>query len=117
MNEQKILLYFKDQKHRLQGTHDTFAATNASCGDEVSLQLSLQDDKIEKATFTASACSVTVAAAEYLCRTIENMQVKTMPMEQLKRELLEEFQLNKNEKRVSCALLPYQALEVVLQEI
>lgn len=117
MNEQKILTYFKEQNHRLQGTHDTYVASNASCGDEVSLQLTLNDDTIESVTFTASACSVTVASAEYLSRKIEGQSKKNISLDELKNELFQEFELKESDKRAACALLPHRALEVVLQEI
>ena len=113
MNEGVILELYKNQNHFDSSIkkEDSLVASNFSCGDEINLHVEIQDGKINKATFSGSACSITLASAEYLCREIEGKSVTEINPESLQQACLSAFEMLTKERRVLCALLPYQSLE------
>lgn len=118
MNEELILQLYHSQNHYDSTVRDTenITASNASCGDDVSLSLQIRGEKIAKATFSGSACSITQASAEFMCRAIEGRMLSEISAETLQQECLVAFDLLKKERRVLCAILPYQALAKVKLE-
>ena len=112
MNEPLILQLYKDQRHSaVPGDYTNKSiTTNPSCGDEITLFATIKNGTIHKIWFTGAACSVTFASAEYICRQLEGTSVdelKTFTQE----KLLSGLGMDITEKRLSCALLPYSALE------
>ncbi len=48
------------------------SVSSAACGDEVTLELQIEDQRIQAAWFQASGCIVCQAAASMLCEHIEH---------------------------------------------
>jgi nitrogen fixation protein NifU and related proteins len=47
--------------------------SNPSCGDELQVQLRIEDDKISKASITARGCAISIASSSMLTEVIEGM--------------------------------------------
>ena len=120
MNEHLIRKLTEKQAHRLVGFIlgiKVFEASNHSCGDEITLQGEQAGGKIEKIVYKGSACSICLASAEFLCQEIEGKLVSAIDTEKEKKKLLATFSLQETDKRASCALLPYRALEQLKKEL
>lgn len=114
MNDTLIQNLFRNQSHLSEESHSISAPyANASCGDEIVLHVN------EKGTlvFSGSACSLTFASAEFLCRSVENEDIAMVDVGKLQSEMLGSFSMTKDDKRASCVLLPYRALEVMQSEL
>lgn len=59
----------------LASTTHTASGANLSCGDEVQLQLEIQDDTILNARHTCRACAVCTASTDLLCEQIQGKQL------------------------------------------
>ena len=120
MNEQLIKELSLNQPHRqlgfILGTK-VFEASNHSCGDEITLQGEQAGGKIEKIVYKGSACSICLASAEFLCQEIEGKLLSAIDTEKEKKKLLATFSMQETDKRASCALLPYRALEQLKKEL
>ena len=107
---------------------------NPNCGDEITLELKLNGDKIEDMAFSGHGCAISQASTSIMIdtlrgKTIEEAKeiIKTF-IEMIKREITDEEQLKKLEDaiafknvsnmpaRVKCALLAWHTLEDMLNK-
>ncbi|MFZ6022024.1 MAG: iron-sulfur cluster assembly scaffold protein [Patescibacteria group bacterium] len=115
MNNQTILVYYREQLHRNQrALSEEQLTSNKSCGDEIAFLVQVVNERIIEAQYSVQACSITIAAAEYLSRRIEGQFVADCHFEDLKKELLDEFGMSSEDRRAPCALLAVTALQKAL---
>lgn len=115
MNNQTILVYFREQLHRNQrNLSEDQLTVNKVCGDEIAFLVHKEGEKIIEAQYSAQACSITIAAAEYISRRIGGMTLSALFFEELKTELLAEFGMKEEDRRAPCALLALTALQKAL---
>lgn len=87
---------------------------NPLCGDEVNLQLKIEDGAIKDAKFYGSACAVSIISSEILTDALVGMKVvKAKKLE--KDDLLKMIGLNLSTSRVKCATLILDALKGALE--
>lgn len=91
----------------LSGPTHTFSARNLSCGDEVTLQLRIENDLVVQANHTCRACSVCTASADLLCETLTGT---SWPAKVSLAEHLAGLGIALSPTRQKCAELPLQAL-------
>ena len=107
---------------------------NPNCGDEITLEVKLDGNKIEDMAFTGHGCAISQASTSIMIdtlrgKTIEEAKaiIKTF-IEMIKRETKDEEELKKLEDaiafknvsnmpaRVKCALLAWHTLEDMLNK-
>ncbi|MDP9727576.1 Fe-S cluster assembly sulfur transfer protein SufU [Alicyclobacillus tolerans] len=99
---------------------------NPSCGDEIRLQLLLQDGKVEDVRFEGSGCSISMASASMMTEAIKGQSVDKalelahqframMRGEEVDAEALGDLEalqgVSKFPARIKCATLAWQALD------
>ena len=121
-------------KKKLEGANYSEIGHNPNCGDEITLELKLDGNKIEDMAFTGHGCAISQASTSIMIdtlrgKTIEEAKeiIKTF-IEMIKRETTDEEQLKKLEDaiafknvsnmpaRVKCALLAWHTIEDMLNE-
>ena len=121
-------------KKKLEGANYSEIGHNPNCGDEITLELKLDGNKIEDMAFTGHGCAISQASTSIMIdtlrgKTIEEAKeiIKTF-IEMIKRETTDEEQLKKLEDaiafknvsnmpaRVKCALLAWHTLEDMLNK-
>ena len=119
-------------KKKLENADYSEIGHNPNCGDEITLELKLNGDKIEDMAFSGHGCAISQASTSIMIdtlrgKTIEEAKeiIKTF-IEMIKREITDEEQLKKLEDaiafknvsnmpaRVKCALLAWHTLEDML---
>lgn len=91
-----------------------YEAFNPVCGDRIRLELRLVDGAIEAARFRGDACIISIASASILTELLHGMLVADAAA--LKAEtLLAALDAEIRPERVSCALLPLDALRAALR--
>ena len=107
---------------------------NPNCGDEITLQLKMDGDKIQDMAFSGHGCAISQASTSIMIdtlkgKTIEEAKeiIKTF-IEMIKRETKSEEELEKLEDaiafrnvanmpaRVKCALLAWHTIEDILNK-
>ena len=107
---------------------------NPNCGDEITLELKMNGDKIEDMAFSGHGCAISQASTSIMIdtlkgKTIEEAKeiIKTF-IEMIKRETTDEENLRKLEDaiafrnvanmpaRVKCALLAWHTLEDIFDK-
>ena len=121
-------------KKKLEGADYSEIGHNPNCGDEITLELKLDGNKIEDMAFTGHGCAISQASTSIMIdtlrgKTIEEAKeiIKTF-IEMIKREITDEEQLKKLEDaiafknvsnmpaRVKCALLAWHTIEDMLNK-
>lgn len=123
-----------DYKYEMEDCTCSHEGINPSCGDELTLQLRIEDDVIEEASFIGSGCAVSQASADMMADLITGESVKEAKRlvglflgmikgetlsEEDKEDLDEAAELESISRmpaRVKCAELAWRTLEKLLDD-
>lgn len=123
-----------DYKYEMEGCTCSHEGVNPSCGDELTLQLRIEDGVIEEASFVGSGCAVSQASADIMADLITGETVKEAKRlvglflgmikgealsEEDKEDLDEAAELESISRmpaRVKCAELAWRTLEKLLAD-
>lgn len=123
-----------DYKYEMENCTCSHEGVNPSCGDELTLQLRIEDGVIEEASFVGSGCAVSQASADMMAdlitgETVEEAKrlvglflgmIKGEPLTDEDREDLDEAAelepISRMPARVKCAELAWRTLEKLLAE-
>lgn len=107
---------------------------NPSCGDDISLHLKLDGNKIKDATFTGVGCAISQASTSMMIDLIKGITIEEalnlveIFIGMIKKEITDENELEKLEDaivlqnisnmpaRVKCAVLAWHTLREAIQE-
>ena len=121
-------------KKKLENADFCKIGHNPNCGDEITLQLKMDGDKIQDMAFSGHGCAISQASTSIMIDTLKgktieeaNKIIKTF-IEMIKRETKSEEELEKLEDaiafknvanmpaRVKCALLAWHTIEDILNK-
>ena len=121
-------------KKKLENADFCKIGHNPNCGDEITLEIKMDGDKIKDMAFSGHGCAISQASTSIMIdtlkgKTIEETKeiIKTF-IEMIKRETKSEEELEKLEDaiafknvanmpaRVKCALLAWHTIENILDE-
>lgn len=123
-----------DYKYEMEGCTCSHEGVNPSCGDELTLQLRIEDGVIEEASFVGIGCAVSQASADMMADLITGETVKEAKRlvglflgmikgealsEEDKEDLDEAAELESISRmpaRVKCAELAWRTLEKLLAD-
>lgn len=119
-------------KHPLDHPTVTKAGVNPSCGDEITIELKLEDNKITDATFTGYGCAISQASTDIMIELIKGKTVEEAKklselfMQMIHKEVEEEEALeplgdaaalkdiSHMPARVKCAVLGWRTLNEMI---
>ena len=119
-------------KHHLDHPTSTKEGVNPSCGDEITLELKIENDRIVDAAFTGYGCAISQASADIMIDLIkgkpisEAKELKDLFMRMIRNEIRESDDLDTLEEavalkdishmpaRVKCAVLSWHTLEEMI---
>ncbi len=123
-----------DYKYEMEGCTCSHEGVNPSCGDELTLQLRIEDGVIEEASFIGSGCAVSLASADMMAdlitgETVEEAKrlvglflgmIKGEALSEEDKEDLDEAaeleSISRMPARVKCAELAWRTLEKLLAD-
>ena len=121
-------------KKKLENADYCEVGHNPNCGDEITLQLKLNGNKIEDMAFSGHGCAISQASTSIMKDTLKGKTVEEAKeiiktfIEMIKRETTDEDELKKQEDaiafrnvsnmpaRVKCALLAWHTIEDMLNK-
>ena len=121
-------------KKKLENADYCAVGHNPNCGDEITLQLKLNGNKIEDMAFSGHGCAISQASTSIMIDTLKGKTVEEAKeiikifIEMIKRETTDEEELKKLEDgiavknvsnmpaRVKCALLAWHTIEDMLNK-
>ena len=123
----------KENRHPVEGATHSLEGVNPSCGDELTLQLRVENGVIEEASFTGHGCAISQASADIMADLITGETVEEAHRlaelflamirgEQLSEEDLEDLDeaaqlqdISHMPARVKCAELAWRTLDGMLE--
>lgn len=112
IHKQELLELYSERPHfgELKNKTHTVKHHNASCNDEIIIDLEIKDNKIIDARFRGISCFVSTISASAL---LENIKGKTIDeVKKLRKEDIDNFLGTEIIlTRVNCELLPLEALK------
>lgn len=123
-----------DYKYEMEGCTCSHEGVNPSCGDELTLQLRIEDGVIEEASFVGSGCAISQASADMMAdlitgETVEEAKrlvglflgmIKGEALSEEDKEDLDEAaeleSISRMPARVKCAELAWRTLEKLLAD-
>ena len=124
-----------DYKYEMDAPTHEHDGINPSCGDELTLQLRVENNVIEEASFTGHGCAISQASADIMAdlitgetveeaRRLAGLFLAMIRGEQLSEEDLEDLDeaaqlqdISHMPARVKCAELAWRTLEKLLDQI
>lgn len=121
-------------KKKLENVDYCEIGHNPNCGDEITLQLKLNGNKIEDMAFSGHGCAISQASTSIMIDTLKSKTIEEAKeiiktfIEMIKRETTDEEELKKLEDaiafrnvsnmpaRVKCALLAWHTIEDMLNK-
>ena len=96
-------------------THE-FLRSNPLCGDEIKIQLIIENNKIKDVKFQGIGCAISQASASLLTEKIKNENMNIDEAKNLnKDDILEMLHIPLSPVRLRCALLGLDALRGALE--
>ena len=87
---------------------------NSICGDEITVQLIIKNNKISDIKFYGSGCVISLVSSSLLTNKIKGMKIKDV-MKLEKKDILELLKIPIISSRIKCALLPLEATKKALK--
>lgn len=121
-------------KHKLENATNNEHGHNPSCGDDITLEIIMDGDKIKELAFTGHGCAISQASTSIMIDLLkgktkkEALQLIDIFLKMIKREEISEENLDKIEDaqalknisnmpaRVKCAELAWYTMEKLLEK-
>jgi nitrogen fixation NifU-like protein len=133
--QQLILEHYRNPRNKgdLEDGTVEVHLNNPVCGDEIRLQLRIEDDRIARAKFTGQGCSISQSAASMMTTLLQGRRVDEAELlaerftemmhgseEAARDKSLGDLRalsgVSKFPVRIKCALLGFEALQRALEE-
>jgi len=86
---------------------------NPLCGDEITLELKIEDGKVADIAYTGHGCAVSRAAASMMSEEIIGQSLEELRLWD-KEDILDLLGIEVGPVRLKCALLPLKALKAAV---
>ena len=87
---------------------------NPFCGDEININLIVEDDKVKDVKFSGIGCAISIASASLITDKIKNMNIENVKSLN-KDNVLQELKIPISHVRLKCALLVLDAIKGALE--
>jgi len=109
---ENILDHYRNPRNRgaLESPDITYEDANPLCGDQIRIEIQVQDDRIAQIRYSGHGCSISQAAASMLCERIEGR-----PLDEVKalgrQDVLDMIGIDLGPVRLKCALLALKTVK------
>lgn len=112
---EEILDHYKHPRHfgHLEEPTLTYHDSNPLCGDEIFLELRIEDNRVADVAFTGHGCAISRAAASMMSEEIIGMSLDELKKWD-KESILDLLGIEVGPVRIKCALLPLKALKAAV---
>ncbi|NOZ29987.1 MAG: SUF system NifU family Fe-S cluster assembly protein [Chloroflexi bacterium] len=108
----EILEHYRHPRNygRLEDPDITYHDSNPFCGDEITLDLKIEDGRIVDARFVGHGCAISRASASMMTEEIKGRTLEEL-RHWTKEDILDLLGIEVGPVRLKCALLPLKALK------
>ncbi len=112
---EEIIDHYKHPRHFGHLDHPTltYHDSNPFCGDEITLELKIEDEKVVDVAFSGHGCAISRASASMMTDEIIGKPLSELK-EWSKDEILDLLGIEVGPVRMKCALLPLKAMKAAV---
>jgi nitrogen fixation protein NifU and related proteins len=88
---------------------------NESCGDDVTIYLSVKANKIVDASFTGTGCALCIASSSMVTEKLKGMNVSDLK-KMTSKDVLDLLEIQIHPARLRCILLPLETAQKSIDE-
>jgi nitrogen fixation NifU-like protein len=117
MYEEHVLSHYQDPYHKATspiGPTHTLNSVGDVCGDEVTIELRLDDDRIAEIWWTGEGCCFSQAAASMVCEHFHGKMLDDVRHFD-QDDMMDLFRAEVSNSRLGCVLVAYNALKEILK--
>src|SRR3989338_7232950 len=109
---EEIMDHYQNPRNfgHMDGADVSYHDYNPVCGDDVTMQLKMENGTVKEAMFTGKGCAISQAAASMLTEQIHGKSVKAV-VAMTQNDMLEIIKINPGPVRIKCALLALRAIQ------
>jgi nitrogen fixation NifU-like protein len=100
----------------LESPSASFEGSNPLCGDRITMQLTVADDVVTAVGFTGRGCAISQASASLLTDEIKGKPLASV-VDFGADDLLELLGIEISPARLKCAMLSFESLQHLLDEV
>ncbi len=107
-----ILDHFKNPRNhgQIERPDISYSDSNPVCGDEIRIDMKLEDGRVSDIRFSGRGCAISTASASILTETIKGLSLDDVK-KLGRKEMLEMLGIPLTPVRVKCALLALKAVK------
>lgn len=116
MYKQEMLEIYKNPENKGELKNATVSCTEFSptCGDKITVQLIISDDKIQDAKFSGSGCVISVVSSDLIIEKIKGMKIEDVK-KMTSQEALSILKIKLSPARIKCALVCFAAIKKAIK--
>lgn len=109
---ENILDHFQNPRNfgQIDSPDITFKDSNPLCGDELQIDIKVEDEKVTDVKFHCRCCAICKASASMLTELIEEQTVEDLK-NITKEDIMDNLGITLGPVRLKCALLPLKVLK------
>jgi nitrogen fixation NifU-like protein len=88
---------------------------NESCGDDITIQILVDKDKVADVAFTGKGCALCMASASLLTEKMKGMDVNAV-LKMTSKDIFDLLEINVHPARIKCVLLSLNTVQKVLKK-
>tara|TARA_Y100000310_G_scaffold91480_1_gene88842 strand:- start:4750 stop:5136 length:387 start_codon:yes stop_codon:yes gene_type:complete len=117
MYREHILDLYKNPSNFGELERPTYEHTehNSLCGDEITVQLKVEGNKIDDVKFNGSGCVISMVSASLFTDKIKGMKISDVK-KLGKENILKLLKIKINPARIKCVLLPLESVRGALKK-
>lgn len=117
-DEEFLLEHYESDTYRgrLETPTVSYQMLNRTCGDSVTVDLEVKNNRIEQAKFEAQGCVISQAATSILCETITGMELASLKLFDVS-QMLKAIRITLSPRRMRCGLLAWEALQKIITKL
>ena len=114
---ENILDHYRDPRNAgpLEGASVTWKEDNPSCGDEITINVLIENDAITKISWEGVGCAISLAGMSMLSEELEGMST-TQVLELSKQDIYELLGVPIGPRRFKCALIGLHTMKNALRK-
>lgn len=117
MYQEELMDHYQRPRHRGRLEHPDFdtGQYNPSCGDAISMQGIIKDNRLERIAFEGKGCVISQASASLLCEYMLNKPIDDI-LALTTADMIKLVKIPLGPIRLKCALLALHALQEGIQK-
>lgn len=112
---EELMEHYKNPKNwgTLEKKTGSLREYNPMCGDELTVEVLVEEGVLKEITFKAQGCAISIASASIFFDKVKGKKVEEIKKIE-KKQLLDEINPNLTLSRIKCATLGFNALQKLL---